>query len=226
LPNLCGETKCIITGPLFIDAFKGDVRREYNRLEKAGNGLLIGSGPSYEKGQVIAIYKALILWGLESSDRRVYFKPHPRSDLLAWKSLVRELGAESIAKIVYSMDELEDLSICFAVAGFTNAVIDIANRGIPIIWLADNKEADYFSMESYFLPRVTCSGKLPKIISQILVRKDYFGQRGLEFANYHLGEEKEPVKTMASCIKQLVAGELPQNFHSVCGGKSIPILRA
>jgi len=215
LPNLYGETTCVITGPLFAEGFKGETQEASGYSVTSEVAILLGSGPSYESGSAADIYRMMILWALEKPGRMVYFKPHPRSDLLAWSGLVDSLEADCVVKTVSSMEELDGVRAHFAVAGFTNAVIDIANKGVPIIWVADTEEADFFSQEAYFLPRVPHNNDFPKRIEQMLASNEHYHQRALDFAAYHLGKERSPVKKMAETVKRLVKAEEPVEGYLV-----------
>ncbi len=211
MPLRFGSTQCVVTGSLFIDKpvalsslVKGD----------ACKCVLLGSGPSYERrGDVEPTYRSLLTWAREASDAIIYFKSHPRSDKTLWLSLVREFGAESYVRDVATLDECLDAS--FAVAAYTNAVVDVASRGIPVVWVAGPEEVDHFSIESFFVNRVVSTDKLAIRIDEVLSGEGYYYDRALEFSRYHLGGQEYPPEYMANLIRGIIAGRADLESESL-----------
>lgn len=166
--------------------------------------MLLGSGPSFESdGRVLNIYNDLINWS-KSSGVTVFFKPHPRSDLSLWHTLVQKASAAATTGVLNKMPEAR--GALFAVAAYTNAVLDVADLNIPVIWMAAEDEHDHFRLEDFFMARASDSDQLHQRVKTICSNPTCYKNQAQLFRTYHLGEVDSPLTFVADTIRGFVKG--------------------
>lgn len=203
MPVSLGRCVCVCSGSIFIHKKNSVPKVHY---EEDDFCVLLGSGPSFESGDMAAsIYRDMISWSKSSVGIKVYFKPHPRSDLKLWNLLVKELKAENSTGIFTVMPDCKGAK--FAVAAYTNAVVDVADMSIPVIWMADKCQPDLFRIEEYFLPRAVNLNQLFGRIEAMLSDLNYYQTQANLFREYHLSTIENPVEFISSAIKRLILGE-------------------
>jgi len=196
--QLWGHTRCVLTGALNMKNQLSTVSLD----TQSKSLVLLGSGPSFEKTpEIHHYYQMVTLWAKKHPEFILYFKPHPRSQLTLWKTLMAEQSQPSNIKTINTYFPLKNTKI--AIAAYTNAVIDISLANIPVIWMADPNETDHFKIEHFFRPRVNDTEGLNNTISTILNQHNHYVEQTKAFSHYHLQRHKDVAKFMGSITKKI-----------------------
>lgn len=186
-----GEANICFEGPSFFYS-----NRKY-RLPVSGNNItFLCSAPEYENTMdYIEISSWLEMLVRFNVINKLYVKCHPRGSNKRWA----ELSEQSRGRIeVIGNDELFDSfdSSKYAVMSYTNAIVDAAYYGIPVIMLGNS--LDYFQLERFSVPRARDYKTLVKYINLEAPKPQ------LEFAHYHIEKRFNVSTSLINSITNIV----------------------
>lgn len=192
LANSYGACRVAFKGPYF---FYDD--RKYNKSKDATKNItFLCSGPDFE---MLAAYVEMCGWVKKlielNNINKLYIKCHPRGDNKQWVEFSQEyLGRVEIVESLSLSDSLDHSK--YAVMGYTNAIVDAAYYGIPIIMLGDS--LDFFNINKFALPWAKNYEELVKYIEAESAESQ------VEFARYHIYEDGRAVPALVNAIKDVV----------------------
>lgn len=203
-----GSCKVLFKGPYFFYSN----RKYIKRSTAVGNITFICSGPDYEKK---LSYMKVCTWieKLVKDDivDKLYIKCHPRGDNKRWMSISKKYpGRVELVSNDNFHDCLDDSQ--YAVMNYTNAIIDMAYYGIPV--LVAGETADYFSISEFSIPWAKSYNELIDYINV-----DNFGSQA-EFSRYHLENTYNASQSLVESIWRLVEENKSLGFF-----KEVTLLR-
>ncbi len=159
-------------------------------------------GPSFEKKEIFFKNYQLLDNFFSQNKFNVVLKPHPMSDI----------GKENFTAISIASKDQTMESLCkdsFAVISiYSNAIMDAACLGLPIIYFNATRLSDEWMAKSYF-GICTNEQELNNRISKI--SKEYSNEiiRASSFGTWHLGEQGMGTDYIANILTYLVLKKTP-----------------
>lgn len=188
LGNCFGTCQVLFKGPYFFYS-----NRKYIKNNKTENNItFVCSGPDYEsKLSYIKVCTWMEKLIEENIVDKLYIKCHPRGDNERWiKFHKKNPDRVKLASNDSFYDYLDDSQ--YAIMNYTNAIIDTAYYGIPVIVVGDT--SDYFSVSGFSIPWAKNYIDLVKFIksSATIIDKN--------FASYHIENDKDASQALVDFI--------------------------
>lgn len=177
-----GSSKAVLSGSHMIDAgYDLPVSRPDVRTL-----LILGVGPDKEKETGYRLtYKLLRDWAAKHPDYRVLIKRHPRSKISFWMDAEEQLQNVQVLPAQCSLvDALMQASVVVNI--MSNAVIEAALAGRPVVPVCLSKDPDIFSQAQFFGERVTNLDILQARLDDIGNSYAQQIKKSREFADFHL----------------------------------------
>lgn len=172
--------------------------------------LVLGLGPDKEKVPGYqATYALLRDWAGRHPEYRMLVKAHPRSHMTFWKCAERELDNVRVLPPECSLaDALGMASI--AVNIVSNAVIEAALAGRPILFVNCGNDNDILSQARFFDGKVSTLEALEQGVESL--EQDYAAacRHSASFAEYHLAFGTEGLRRNIRELERLLAGDAPE----------------
>ena len=184
LNNCFGSCNVLFKGPYFFYS-----NRKYCRKHVGKSIVFLGSGPDYENNEN---YIKVCRWVEKLVENNIvdklYLKGHPRSTDNRWLDFL-EKNPEKVS--IVSDDNLQDTidNSVYAVMAYTNAIVDMAYYGVPIIMMGES--TDYFNLDSFYVPWAKNYSDLVSIVSS------EYQQLNAEFISYHV---ENPINSSQSIV--------------------------
>lgn len=195
LDGCFGTCQIVFAGPYFLYS-----DREYkinNKIEF--NITFICSGPDYQSNmsymEVCAWIDRLVE---ENVVDKLYVKCHPRGDNERWLKILDQYPDR--VKFVNN-DEFHDCldDSHYAVMNYTNAIIDTAYYGVPIVLVGETD--DYFSALDFSIPWAENYYELSEILKAKFVSSEK------KFISYHIENTKGASKSLVDFVYSIVNEE-------------------
>lgn len=201
-----GTTMAVLAGSHMID--------ESYALSAADTGLktllILGLGPDKEKLPVYQkTYAVLREWAERHPDYRVIVRAHPRSYSTFWEDAGNNLPNVEVLPRDCSLAEA--LRMASVVANIvSNAVIEAALAGRPILFVNCADNADVLGQERFFGTRIGTPADLEHGLRSIEERYPEACTRSAAFAEYHLAFGVLGLKQNVGDLERLLAGKAPE----------------
>lgn len=197
-----GSCRVVFKGPYF---FYDD--RKYNKSRCSNNNItFLCSGPDFE---TLDTYIEICGWVKRLVEfeviNKLYIKCHPRGENQSWIRFSKDYSDRvEIVEALSLNDSLDNSD--YAVMGYTNAIVDAAYYGIPIIMLGDSK--DFFNINKFSIPWAKSYEELVNFIEM-----DARNSQKV-FARYHINEHSSTVPALVNAIQNVVEFGQSANFSA------------
>ena len=196
-----GSTQVVLAGSHMID-------RTYELPPVATDGhrvLLLGVGPDKEREpQYLETYRLVHQWISDAEAYRLLVKLHPRSRGEFWTQAVQSCErVELLPRETSLAQALVGVDLVFSV--MSNAVIEAALAGRPVVPVYCGSERDIFDQERYFGPAVKDAAELSRRVSELdaAVAVD----QSHAFAHHHLAEGTRGLENNIKQLERLLRHE-------------------
>lgn len=184
--------------------------------------LLLGVGPDKEREPgYVRTYKLIQDWAREHPEYRLIIKRHPRSTVPFWQETANTLANVSVLPAECTLAQaLRQATLVINI--MSNAVIEAALAGRPVIYCNLSDDRDIFSQEKFFGFSVSDT---PAFQARIQAVEADFGrhrEQALAFADFHLTHGFRGLEVTLLAIKCLMndsplAGDIErQVLHGTC----------
>lgn len=211
-PLRFGESTVVLLGSYLVD-------QAYD-LPVADHGvrtlLILGVGPDKEKeAGYQQTYQVLSDWAAQHPDYRVLFKRHPRSRAAFWTAASAQLKNVELLDTQCSLAQaLAQASVVVNI--MSNAVLEAALAGRPIVHVNAGSDRDIFSHELFFGPQVKDVAGLSR---QLLAVEQHYPEhvaQARQFAEYHLVHGVQGLTKTVQLLEGLLRGdEVERDFETV-----------
>lgn len=205
-PLRFGNSTALLTGSHMIDQSFDLPKPE--QIKKTV--LILGVGPDKEKKPGYQnTYALLRNWARAHREYRMIVKSHPRSTVPFWQEAAETSDNISVLPPRTHLSEaLSQASIVVNI--MSNAVIEAALAGLPIIYCNLSEERDIFSQDIHFGVSAVNIEDFQARIASIEQNYDEHCQRSRVFSDFHLANGfhglNVTVQTLASIIKHTAPG--------------------
>jgi len=200
-----GTCRAVFAGPYYLSdsqPFLASPGNESGVLRL----LFLGSGPDYEHEAGYQQYCSWVMkWLRDRSDVELAVKVHPRGSGHPW---VAHAAVDARVRILPQEVRLEECAQRFdlVLSGYTNAVLDVARAGTPFVLLGSDD--DYFSVESFGLPRCRVESQLAYCIESVVKAPGDYKLRLAEFLKFHIDQPDRPMTSLVDCVEKIVGGHV------------------
>ncbi len=195
-----GDTRVVLSGSHMVDqAYDLPV------ADPAIKTLLVlGVGPDKEKEpDYQRTYTLLQEWARANLDYHIKVKLHPRSRGAFWRKAASELDhVEVLPDGVSLAQALAASSVVVNI--MSNAVIEAALAGRPVLYVAVGAQRDIFSQTTYFGSRIESSEQLSERIRSLEPQAAVL--KAQSFAEYHLANGVGGLTSTIEYLENLLAG--------------------
>ncbi|HSC84378.1 MAG TPA: capsule biosynthesis protein [Pseudomonas sp.] len=168
--------------------------------------LILGVGPDKEKEPgYLRTYALLREWAAQNPNYQVLIKAHPRSQVPFWQDAARELGNLQVLPSGCGLAEaLGQASLVVNI--MSNAVIEAALAGRPLIYCNLSDDHDIFAQEVFFGDALTSPRALQERV--VHLENDYPAQieRARTFAHFHLAHGSAGLQVNQQALSALLHG--------------------
>ncbi|MBL7250686.1 hypothetical protein [Alloalcanivorax marinus] len=203
-----GDTQVLFAGPYFpLPAPRDPATAPSKAL------LFLGAGPDEEDGDAYRQSCELARqWLAAHPDWTLWVRPHPRGSGRPWRDWA---GSDLAIRMRPEGETLEQAmaAITAVWSGYTNAIIDCAIAGVPVMVLGQHP--DYFQCERFGLPRVTTPQGLEQAMASLNGDGRDWAARLDAFARHHIEHRERPVASLADTIVALARGKAPTPVASL-----------
>lgn len=186
-----GSCKVLYKGPYFFY----DSRKYILSTKNEKNITFFCSGPDYEKQ---TSYVDACHWIEKLVEERIvdnlYVKCHPRGSNSQWLELEEKYPSRVLFISNHELHDYLDRSL-YAVMNYTNAIIDTAYYGMPVIMLGDS--LDYFNAVGFNIPWVKSYKEL------VCVLNDSDISYNADFLSYHVASKVNPSLELVDFVVNL-----------------------
>ena len=175
--------------------------------------LFLGAGPDEENCDAYQQSCELARqWLAAHPDWTLWVRPHPRGAGQPWCDWA---GTNPAIRMRPEGETLEQAmaEITAVWSGYTNAIIDCAIAGVPVMVLGAHP--DYFQCQRFGLPRVTDQEGLEQAMASLKGGEADWAARLDAFARHHIEHRERPVASLADTIVGLARGETPATVASL-----------
>lgn len=199
-----GDSQAVLAGSHMID-------RSYDQplAEPAQRVMLVlGVGPDKEKeAGYQRTYALLRDWAIGHPEYRVLVKAHPRSQVPFWRQAAA--GLSNLEVLPRGCSLAEALGRASLVVNImSNAVIEAALAGRPVIYANASGQADIFAQEQYFGGCVDSPEGMERRGRQIEAEYVQSCEAARRFADYHLAQGVAGLERTLELLERLLAGEV------------------
>ena len=173
--------------------------------------LILGVGPDKEKkAGYLRTYALLRDWASEHPDYLVIIKSHPRSTVPFWREAAETLVNINVLPPETTLPKaLEQASLVVNI--MSNAVIEAALAGRPIIYCNLSEERDIFSQEQYFGASTNNVDAFQAKIASIEANFDSHCERSRKFSNFHLAHGFQGLNITVQALKDIIETSMPDS---------------
>jgi hypothetical protein len=210
-PLLFGQSLAVLSGSHMIDrSFALPAPQSSDRTV-----LVLGVGPDKEKeADYQATYAMLRDWAKLHAGYRLLIKAHPRSLVPFWQQVAAELdNVEILPKNCSLVEALSRASVVVNI--MSNAVIEAALAGRPILFVNAGDQLDVFEQERFFGQRIKTIEELDRSIATLDHAYSEAIEVAKEFATHHLDHGADGLDNVINLLEQIfVSGYCPaQPLH-------------
>lgn len=209
-----GATRVVLAGSHMID-------RTFDIRPAAIEGrdlLLLGVGPDKEREPGYRkTYEMVRQWTMDNPGYRLLVKLHPRSMGEFWAEASRACDRiELLSRDVSLADALARSSLVLSL--MSNAVIEAALAGRPVVPVHQGDGPDIFSQERYFGTAIGDAAALSQRIHYL----DFHAavERSHQFASYHLAEGIDGLDNTITQLEKLLRDE---PVVATCLAEALPL---
>ena len=170
--------------------------------------LVLGVGPDKEKESGYQrTYQLLRDWATQSPDYRVLIKAHPRSQVPFWQEAAGALENVRVLPRECALAEaLAQVSVVVNI--MSNAVIEAALAGRPVLYVNAGSDRDIFEQERFLGARIDQLPVLSQRIQQIERDRSAALECGKRFAEHHLAHGGDGLAHSIQALEALL-GQQP-----------------
>lgn len=171
--------------------------------------LVLGLGPDKEKVPGYqATYALLNSWAGQHPEYRVLVKSHPRSHMVFWRSVARELDNVQVLPPESSLAEALGMA-SIVVNIVSNAVIEAALAARPVLFVNAGNDDDILSQARFFDGKIRTVEALERGVASL--ERDYAAacRRSAAFAEYHLAYGTQGLCQNVHELERLLVGNVP-----------------
>ncbi|MGK9066717.1 glycosyltransferase family protein [Stutzerimonas chloritidismutans] len=195
-----GDTRVVLSGSHMVDQAY-DLPAADPTLKAL---LVLGVGPDKEKQPDFQkTYALLREWSRGNPDYHVMVKLHPRSRGVFWRKAASELDHVEVLSAEVSLAQALARSRV-VVNIMSNAVIEAALAGRPVLYVAVGAQKDIFSQAAYFGPRIENIELLSERVRALEPNASALKARA--FAEYHLANGIAGLTSTVEHLERLLAG--------------------
>lgn len=171
--------------------------------------LILGVGPDKEKeAGYQQTYQLLRDWAASTPDYRVLVKAHPRSQVPFWQQAAAELDNLEVLPADCTLAEALG-SASLVVNIMSNAVIEAALAGRPLLYVNASGERDIFEQERFLGACIDSAGQLAQAVQRVSADFDTALACSQALAEHHLAHGSKGLETCVMALESLLQGELP-----------------
>lgn len=169
--------------------------------------LVLGVGPDKEKMPAYqSTYILLLTWAQRNPGYRLLVKAHPRSQVPFWRDAAHEANNVVVLPRDYSLaDGLAQASAVINI--MSNAVIEAALAGRPLLYVNVGDEKDIFCLSKYIGSRVSTIEEMQLAVARLWAEFPSAVRRSKDLANYHLANGFDGVAATVEVLDKLFHGE-------------------
>ncbi len=166
--------------------------------------LVLGVGPDKEKeAGYQRTYALLGEWARRHPEYRILVKRHPRSQVPFWQQLSESLPNLQVLPSDCSLsDALAQASVVANL--MSNAVIEAALAGRPVVPVNLSDDRDIFSQPRFFGETVTTADELEARLQDIEQHYDDYVRHAREFVEFHLAHGSKGLENSVRILETLL----------------------
>ncbi len=202
-----GNSTALLTGSHMIDS-SFDLEKPDQTKKTV---LVLGVGPDKEKKTGYQNTYVLIRnWAREHQEYRVIVKSHPRSTVPFWREAAETTDNISVLPAGTHLSKaLSQASIVVNI--MSNAVIEAALAGLPIIYCNLSEERDIFSQEAYFGASTANIENFQAKIASIEQDYDQHCRHSRGFSEFHLANGIQGLNTTVQTLTCIIQHSDPRS---------------
>lgn len=195
LDNCFGTCQVLFKGPYFFYGNRKYIKK--NNVER--NVVFVGSAPDYENQSFYVEACRMVEKLVENKDvDKLYVKCHPRGDAEGWLKISEKYPGRVVLINDSNFHDCLDDSV-YAVMSYTNAILDTAYYGIPVIVIGEFD--DLFSLSDFSIDRISNYKDLVEVVRTENVR-DRSG-----FISYHVENVNGASDSLVDFILNISSGK-------------------
>lgn len=204
-----GTSQALLSGSHMIDASYSlpPPRVEWRSL------LILGVGPDKEKEPGYRrSYALLAQWARRHPEYRVLVKRHPRSQVPFWQ----QAALPNLEVLPADCSLAEALARASVVINLqSNAVIEAALAGRPVLYVNDGQAQDIFDQAQFFGAAIDDLGQLESRLAELEREYPAALERARAFADFHLAHGAQGLACCVRVLSALQAGQaLPDDIQA------------
>lgn len=198
-----GNTQAVLVGSYLID----DSYKLPAPYPEAKTMLVIGVGPDREKVEGYQhTYRLLADWAEIHPEYRVLFKSHPRSPAIFWLDVATTLSnVEVLPKQCTLAEALRQASIVVNI--MSNAVLEAAMSGRPILNVYCGEDPDIFGLEQVLGSRITTLDEFQKAILVVESNFKEVAAKSDRLVGYHLATGFDGLDSCVQALEKIMEGK-------------------